>query len=153
MTSLKSNSKALKQSSRPGPPTDWLHRALTPHSFKLVVFCSLSSLPPKEESVCPPVGRPTVGWEEHDAGPQAMQRGSSVISAVTCLQMPFPSSQRTEQRSGNGDSSSTWKWKVYLHKAILRCFLLRTSSLSCFSPGLASTLVGFILFVKAFPNI
>lgn len=80
MTSLKSNSKALKQISRSGPPNDWLHTALTPHSFKLVVFRSLSSLHPEDECISSPVGKQTAEWEGHDVTSPRLCRGATLWS-------------------------------------------------------------------------
>lgn len=86
VTSLKSSSKALKQISRSGPPNDWLHTALTPHSFRLVVFRSLSSLHPEEEPLSSQWESKQWGGKSVMHGPsRGWARGSSLISAVTCL--------------------------------------------------------------------
>lgn len=154
MTSLKSNSKALKQISRSGPPNDWLHTALTPHSFKLVVFCSLSSLHPEDESISSPVGKQTAEWEGHDATSPRLCRGATLWSlqwlVCKCLSL---SARGLNWEVRMGTAWALASGRLTLVKQPKMWFLLSISSLSCFSSALASHLGSVTLFVKESPNI
>lgn len=152
MTSLKSNSTALKQIRRSGPPNDWLHTALTPHSFKLVDFCSLSSLHPEDESTSSPVGKQTVEQEKHDACPPGYAEGkhSDLCSDLFANAFPLmPEDPREKWEWGLAPGN----WRFIGMKQYTKWFRLSISSFSYLSTALASNLDSFILFVKEFPNI
>ena len=154
MTSLKSNSKALKQISRSGPPNDWLHTALTLHSFKLVVFCSLSSLHPEDESISSPVGKQTVEWEEWWCVSPRLCKGGTLWSlqwlVCKCLSLHARGPKR---EVGVGTALAPGNWRFSCVKQYMKWFLLSISSLLYFSTALASNLDSFVLFVKEFSNI